>query len=206
MINVPRYDFSDEAKRIQAGDELAFSSVFRQLYNPVYNRALVILKNHQDAADASQDVFIKVWQKKSKWDPAQGQFLGWFLVLAERTIIDAYRKKKRSQKDIDSIDRHIYGTDNADTDGLTALECIPDRSPDALRSIAADEALRLIEDALLTVPNRNHRLAWILRHFEAYSVPRISEIMNAPRTSCKIWIHRCQIQIREALKATDGYN
>ena len=204
MISVPRYELCDVGKRIQAGDEFAFEGVFRQLYRPVYARAFAVLKNDQDAADTSQDVFIKVWQKASKWDPAGGPFLGWFLVLAERTIIDAYRKQKRSRKDTCSIEDIVASDDDSETCLLNLMECVSDGQPDPLRSIIADEAMQLIEEAVLSVSNRKHRLAWILRHFEGYPPRKISEIMGSPISSCKMWIHRCSKELRKELAKIDG--
>ena len=205
MINVPRSDYCEVGKRIQAGDAIAFERIFRELYTPVYNRAVRVLKNHADAADAAQDVFIKVWQKKTKWDPAVGQFLGWFLILAERTIIDAFRKQQREvKKQTDSFDSNLIDVgDSEETDEVfTILELVPDRQPDGLGHVVADEIMHNIEAALLSVPNGRHRLAWILRHFEGYSTHQIAEIMGYPANTCKIWVHRCQVKMREVLAET----
>ena len=202
MINVPRRDYCETGKRIQAGDAIAFQRIFRELYNPVYNRAVRVLKNHADAADAAQEVFIKVWQKKLKWDPSVGQFLGWFLILAERSIIDAFRKQQRElKKHTDSFDSNLIDVgDSEETDEVfTVLELVPDRQPDGLEQTVADEILRHIEAAVCSIENPKHRLAWILRHFEGYPPAKISEIMGYPANTCKIWVHRCQLKLREVL-------
>ena len=204
MIRVPRFNYCETGKRIQAGDEFAFEGIFHKLYKPVYNRAFAVLKNHHDADVASQDVFIKLWEKKSKWEPSGGEFLGWFLILAERSIIDAYRKQQRSQKYTTSIDSIVTSDAPSETETLTFLECIRDPQPEALELILADEAMQLIEEAVLSVPNPKHRLAWILHRFEGYKHSKIAEIMRAPENTCKIWIFRCQKQIREVLQEIDG--
>ena len=205
LIKALQHNLCEDAKRIQAGDTLAFQRVFHILYEPVYNRAVQVLKNHADAADTTQDVFIKVWQKKLKWDPSVGNFMGWFLVLAERSIIDAYRKQQRElKKHTDSFDMNLIDAgDSEDTDAVfTILELVPDRQPDGLGHVVADEILQNIETALLSVLNPKHRLAWILRHFEGYSTHQISKIMGYPANTCKIWVHRCQVKIREVLAET----
>lgn len=203
MIKVPKFNYCETGKRIQAGDELAFAGIFHELYKPVYNRALEVLKNPCDADEASQDIFIKLWRKKSKWDPSRGTFMGWFLTLAERSIIDAYRSQQRARRYMYSIDKNIVDwIDDEDNDILTTLELVPDRKPDVLSSIIADETMRHIEEAVLSVENRKQRLAWILRHFEGYSPPEISEIIGYPVGTCKIWIHRCQKKIRAVLEET----
>lgn len=202
MINVPKLNYCETGKRIQAGDALAFQSFFHELYKPVYKRAFEVLKNHCDADEASQDIFIKIWQKKSKWDSSRGTFMGWVLTLAERSIIDAYRKQKRVQNTY-SVDKNIVDWIDDEDDGiLTTLELVSDEKPDALGLIIADETMRHIEEAVLSVENRKQRLAWILRHFEGYTPPEISEIMGHPVGTCKIWIHRCQKKMRAVLEET----
>ena len=203
MIHVPKNDYCDLGKRIQAGDVFAFEVLFHQLHKPVYNRAFAMLKNHCDAEDAAQEVFIKIWQKSTKWDPSLGGYMGWFLTLAERSIIDAYRKQQRYQKKTDSIDKNIVDAiDDEDDNILTALELFPDPRQDALGQVIADEMMRRIEEALISVDNRRYRLAWILRHLEDYTPPEISKIMGHPENTCKIWIYRCRVKMREILAET----
>ena len=128
--------------------------------------------------------------------------MGWFLILAERSIIDAFRKQQREvKKQTDSFDSNLIDVgDSEETDEVfTILELVPDRQPDGLGHVVADEIMHNIEAALLSVPNGRHRLAWILRHFEGYSPPQISEIMGYPENTCKIWVHRCQLKMREVL-------
>ena len=202
MIQAPKSSsYSDVGKRIQAGDACVFNDFFHQLYAPVYTRALKVLKNHHDADEAAQDVFVRLWGKKSKWNASGGTFMGWFLTLAERTIIDAYRKKqgqlkKETEYRVVSLD---YELGNAKEDVQTLLERVPDRQPEALRMMVSDEILRRIETAALSVRKRHYRLAWILRHLEGYSPAEIARIMGSPVGTCKIWIHRCQKEIRATL-------
>lgn len=201
MIKVPKLDYCKIGKRIQADDAFAFDMLFHQLYQPVYRRAFAMLRNHCDADDASQEVFIKLWQKIPKWDAALGSFIGWFLILAERSIIDAYRKQQRHLKRTDSLDKNIVDSvDDEDANILTPLELVPDERPDTLGIIIADETMRRIEETVISIENRRHRLAWILRNFEGYPLREISEIMGSPVGSCKVWIHRCQNEMRAVLE------
>ena len=55
MIKAPECNLCEDAKRIQAGDTIAFQRIFHILYEPVYKRAVAVLKNYADAADTTQD-------------------------------------------------------------------------------------------------------------------------------------------------------
>ena len=202
MIKIPKCSYCDVGKRIQAGDESVFNDFFHQLYAPVYARALKVLKNHFDADEATQDVFVKLWRKKHNWKASAGTFMGWVLTLAERTIIDAYRKKQSElKKGVYSLD-YQFPHHKPDDVVQTLLESIPDPSPEVPERMISEETLIRIETAVLSVQKRNHRLAWILRHLEGYSPPEVARIMGYPVGSCKIWIHRCQKEIRTSLAET----
>ncbi|MBQ9858324.1 MAG: sigma-70 family RNA polymerase sigma factor, partial [Oscillospiraceae bacterium] len=54
----------DELKLItkaQKGDRKAFESLVKTHDKNVYNLALKLLKNREDALDAAQDAFLKAW-------------------------------------------------------------------------------------------------------------------------------------------------
>ena len=203
MIKVPKYSYCDIGKRIYASDVCAFSDFFHELYTPVYMRALKVLKHPIDAEDAAQDVFAKLWKRREKWVASKGTFMGWFLTLAEGTIIDAYRKKQRYLKKeaefrIVSLDSG-YNTSEKDESVQTRLERVPDRQPDVLSLMVSDEIMEQIETAVCSVENRYFRLAWILRHLEGYLPSEIAKIMKCSVGTCKSRIHRCQKEIRKIL-------
>ena len=204
MIKVPIRNYCDRGKRIKAGDETTFHCLFNELYQPVLNRAIEVLKNYHDADEATQDVFVKLWQKKGNWNPDLGTFMGWFITLAERSIIDSFRKQIRSRKKVPySVDYSILGDEEEADAEVTVLELLADTKSNPLDLIIADETMHRIEAILLTV-RHEHRLAWILRHVEGYKPPEIAKIMGYPVGTCKIWIYRCNHQIRAELEATDG--
>ena len=77
------------AERVKLGDQAAFKLLFRKHAGWVYNKAYRMLKNHEDAEEVCQDVFMKVWTKINLWDPKQGSFQTWLNEIAKNTIIDA---------------------------------------------------------------------------------------------------------------------
>ena len=49
----------------------------------------------------------------------------------------------------------------------------------------AAEAQRILESALEQVTKPNHRIAWMLRHLEGYSIAEIARILNRKRWHCE---------------------
>lgn len=71
---------------------LRFDQLFREHYNALANYAFSILRNKQDAEDAVQDVFIKMWQKNpSVIESQEAKF--YLLTATKNTCISLLRKQ-----------------------------------------------------------------------------------------------------------------
>ena len=203
MIRIEYFeDSTDLARGIQAGDADVYATFFNRLYAPVFERARHLLKNHEDAEDATQEVFIKAWEKRSKYDPAGGSFVGWFLVLAERTLLDAYRKRKRQhQIEVTTLETPF----DQDDEVLTLSEILADTKPSALDALVAEETLEVIESALLKM-TRLYRLTFYLHFFQGYSYAEIARIMGASKKeTIKIRIFRARQKLLTILEETDEH-
>ena len=187
-------DLSDQedtqlATLTKAGDEEAFRSLFDKHYNWVYSKTYRMLCNHQDTEEISLDIFMKVWQKIGKWDTVQGSFQAWLNVVAKNTIIDAIRKKERIREALLSME---------DESELPLVE-YQDQRPTPEKQVESREAQEILEWALQMVKKPNHRVAWILRHLEGYSIAEISQTLQRKEGTVKIWIFRCTEELRQIL-------
>jgi len=91
-------------------------SLFKQYYNPLYNFVKSKINNSEDAKEVVQDVFVKLWNAKSKIDLNSPTIKSYLYTMARNTMIDAIRKKKdQSDVDIDNLDAGNIATDDSDT-------------------------------------------------------------------------------------------
>ncbi len=176
------------AAQAKQGNEVAFNQLFDKHYNWVYSKAYRMLGNREDTEEVVMDIFLKVWQKLDKWDTKQGSFQTWLNTVARNTIIDAIRKRDR-------IPKPVIGS-NEDELPLNDYE---DTRPGPDRQLVAQEAQDILENALLQVTKPNHRIAWMLRHLEGYSIAEIARILNRKEGTVKIWIFRCTNELRQIL-------
>ena len=184
------YEDMELATLAKDGDEIAFSQLFDKHYSWVYSKAYRMLGNYQDTEEVTQDVFIKVWQKLKKWDTAQGSFQAWLNTVARNTIIDAIRKRDRIRE------APLSGQPDDDEVPLSQYE---DPRPGPDRQLEAREAQEILESALAVVTKPNHRIAWMLRHLEGYSIAEIARILDRKDGTVKIWIFRCTQELRQIL-------
>ena len=67
-------DICQLAKIAQRGSDEAFTEVYKRFNKWVYFRAYKMLYCHEDAEEAVNDVFLKLWQNFSKWDDEHVKF------------------------------------------------------------------------------------------------------------------------------------
>ena len=174
--------------------------LFDKHYKWVYNKAYGMLKNHQDSEETSQDVFVKVWEKLrlGKWDPDQGSFQAWLNTVARNTIIDAIRKRDQI------LEQPLSGSPDEDEQPFE-LDQYADPRPGPEHEVETAEAQLILESALEKVTKPNHRIAWILRHFENYPIKEIARILNRTESTVKVWIFRCTEELQKIIlaKGTD---
>ena len=169
-------------KALQNGDETAFNYVYERYRRQIYSRVYQVLKNHQDAEEASQNTFVRIWQKIHLWDPQIGKFSSWIGQIATNAALDILRKNTKLR----SREQLAYGDD----DGEEILYRYPDERPLPDELLESAEQRRLIVESLEMVQKENHREAVKLRHIKEMSIAEISEIMGQKENTVKVWIHR----------------
>ncbi|HSI69016.1 MAG TPA: sigma-70 family RNA polymerase sigma factor [Gillisia sp.] len=79
--------------QLQAGNEKAFERLYNlyseSLYGIIYN----IIREEKIAEEVLQDVFLKIWNNASSYDPDKGRFFTWILNIARNASIDRLRSK-----------------------------------------------------------------------------------------------------------------
>jgi RNA polymerase sigma-70 factor (ECF subfamily) len=165
-------------RRCQKGDPEALEELVMLVQKPVYNATYRMLGNTQDAADATQATFLKVFQNIHSFNP-QYRLFSWAYRIAMNESIDQLKRRNRS----------------------TALDTTPvseDRSPEeeAAASQVADEL-----QAVLMELSEAQRSAIVLRYFSDCSYSDISNILGIPEKTVKSRLFSARQQMKTRLRA-----
>ncbi|WP_159707588.1 ECF RNA polymerase sigma factor SigK [Arthrobacter sp. 18067] len=76
---------------VATGDQQAFAEFYRLTSRRVFGMARRVLIDPDLSEDATQEVFIQVWQGAAKFDRAAGTPLAWLMTIAHRRAIDRVR-------------------------------------------------------------------------------------------------------------------
>jgi len=83
--------------QLQQGDEQAFKKLVDEWQDMVYNTAVGIVQNEDDADDITQDVFIQVYQSVSSFK-GESKFSTWLYRIVISKALDHVKKKKRKKR------------------------------------------------------------------------------------------------------------
>jgi RNA polymerase sigma-70 factor (ECF subfamily) len=169
---------SELIQRCRRGDRIALGQLIEEYQRPVYNAAYRIAGSTEDAADITQAVFLKVFERLEQYDPKY-KFFSWIYRIAINESIN-YIKRSRNQQPLD--DNEI-----ASTSGPEDLVQQADMS-------------RSIQDELMEL-GENYRVVIVLKHFSDCSYRQISEILHIPEKTVKSRLYSARQILKENLQS-----
>jgi len=183
-------DESELVTELQAGSETAFDWLVTHYHGPVYNLILSMLGDTSDAADSTQEVFLKAFRGIRCF--RQGSSLKtWLYRIALREALNHKRWFKRHlQKNI-SIDAEAE-------EGRSAIE-IEDLGATPFDQLAAHEIQQAVQHALQEIPEV-FRGAVILRDLEGLTYEEIAEVLECSVGTVKSRILRGRRALKELLE------
>src|SRR6185503_15911058 len=100
-----------------SGREEALEALLRRYERKVFNVALRMLGHSEDARDAAQSTFLKVFQGLRTYDPAY-PFQGWILRIAVNEAINLRSRRK----DGDPLEESVPSSERAPAERLHELD------------------------------------------------------------------------------------
>jgi RNA polymerase sigma-70 factor (ECF subfamily) len=189
-----RLDDTTLVAQCQRGDLEAMTCLIVKYQDRVYNTILKICQNRDDAAELTQDTFVKVLENISKFR-GQSSFYTWlFRVGVNLTLNHCKRKFKLSPVSLDAQRDDL----ERDKQKLSALLANPDGSDPA--TIAQQKELTQIIMNLIGQLNQEHRVVLVLRDIEQMSYAQISKILRIEIGTVKSRISRARSMLRELLE------
>ena len=183
-------DEAELVSELQAGSETAFDWLVTHYHAPVYNLILSMLGDTSDAADGSQEVFLKAFRGIRKF--RQGSSLKtWLYRIAIREALNHKRWFKRHLQKNVSIDAEPE-------EGHAAIE-IEDAGATPFEQLASREIQIVVHHALQEVPDV-FRTAVILRDLEGLSYDEVSEVLECSVGTVKSRILRGRRALRQILE------
>lgn len=168
-------------KGCKRGDRRAMTQLISQYERPVFNAAFRILGNRDDAADATQTVFLKVFEHIADYDQKY-KFFSWVYRIAVNESLNQV-KKRRSQESLD--------------DGQASPWQGPAEELDSKR------LCKRVQEALMLLDN-DYRNVVVLKHISGFSYQQISEILQLPEKTVKSRLYSARQILKKLLLSETG--
>jgi len=180
-------------ERAQKGDKTALSMLVTTYSERVYNLALKILRNREDAEDVLQETFLTVLEKINTFD-GRSSFFTWIYRVATNASLMKLRKK-----------RMVFAEfpDNPDLEKSFQNSAFVDLSQDPSFNVHNKELKKILDKAIVELPEI-YRTVFILRDLEYLSIRDTSRILEISEENVKIRLRRARLFLRD--KITEYYS
>jgi RNA polymerase sigma-70 factor, ECF subfamily len=167
---------------IRNGDPSAFRKLVMMYQQPAYRLAFRILGNEEEARDAVQESFIKIWQKIGSFDPSR-EFIPWMYRILVNTSTDRLR----------SIRRHVMIPIDL---ASQKLETMQQGDPSTLSD---NHDLAILIKGMADMLPEKQKLVFILRDIEGMASQEVESITELSETSVKSNLYHARKRVRERL-------
>jgi RNA polymerase sigma-70 factor (ECF subfamily) len=181
---------NDDDRRLIAdclgGRRDAFGELVSRYQARIYNAAIRLVDNPDDAADVVQDAFLNAYQSLHAFK-GDAEFFTWLYRITFNTAI-SLKRKKRAAVSLDAVG----------PDGSIELD---DPSEYVRPGLALErrEDERQLQEAIARL-SHEHREVLLLKDIEGLKYEDIAEILGVPIGTIRSRLHRARLELRDLLQ------
>ena len=179
----------DLIQRLQKGDREAFNELVMQYEKQVINIAYGMLSDREDALDAAQEVFIKVYKSISNFK-GQSSLTTWIYRITANVCNDILRKRQRTAKTIS-----IYPSEDEEESRQAE---IADTAPTPEEALEQTEAQKAVREGIAQLSD-DFRTVITLCDIEGLSYEDAAQVIGVPHGTVKSRLNRARGALRKKL-------
>ena len=184
---------------LKAGSEDAYAWLIREFHQPIFSLVYRIVNDPADAADTTQEVFLKVFRGMKHFH-GESSLKTWIYRIALHEASNRRRWWFRHKARETSMEAE--GETQAGESGR-AKDFLVDDSESPFDSVAHNEVRARVEEELCRVPEP-YRTTLILRDLEEMSYEEIAEITGFSIAKLKTDLHRARSEMRRRIRPYAG--
>lgn len=169
-------------ERVASGDQAALKEAYDLYAGFVNGVAIGILKDRYLAADITQEVFLRLWNRHERYDASRGSLKSFLQMDAHGRSIDLLRSRRAEAARELADHRKESSTVSAGTEEL------------AMTSMTSTE----VRAALMALPEEQ-RTPIALAFFDGYPYAEVAEVLGLPEGTVKSRIRAGMARLKLAL-------
>ncbi len=168
------------------GRDRAVDQAYRDHATDMYRVAYGILRDPDEALDATHDTFARAWERWDQYD-SQRPLRGWLHGILVHLALDQLRRRRVRRLALPQLGRSP----------VAALETsVGDAANDVARREIVDRALHGLKPAV--------RATLVLRHYYGYDYAQIGSMLGMSSGTVGSTLSRAHVAIRQRLEAEAG--
>lgn len=183
-------------QRWRLGDVGAFDRLVGKYQGRIYNLILKICANPDDAAELTQDTFVKIIENIEGFE-SRSSFYTWAFRIAVNLTLN-YRKRKATVG-FSSLDAPAGGAGEEVRNSLAAV-LLDEKAPTPADVAENRELCDLVQDALDKLDDE-HRTIIVLRDIEDMDYAQIADVLAIELGTVKSRLSRARASLRQILEA-----
>lgn len=177
-------DLEQTLNRCRQGNPLAWEALVKQYQGRVFATALYYLHHRDEAADASQEAFIKVYRAIGKFQVTESAFLPWLLSVVRNCCIDRLRKSGTRSRHEAEFERQSGGEHTATS------------QPESV--VSDNQRKKHLYQALAKISPLNRDII-LLKDIQGLKNEDVAEILSLPVGTIKSRAHRAKLMLGKLL-------
>ena len=169
-------------RRCRDGDTEAFGLLAKKYAGRAVGTACLLLGDHHDAHDASQEAFIRAWRAIKRFN-SQSSFYTWYSTILRNVCISRLRKRPK-KKHLELIDVHAADASATNPSLLAERNEKNERLWQAIMQLAT-----------------THRQIIVMSHFQHLSYKQIAKELGIPIGTIASRLHGARKALRKFLEA-----
>jgi len=167
-------------RRVAANDQAAVGELYDRFGTLVFRMALQAMPTRQEAEDAVQEVFVRLWRTADRYDDTRAALVTWVMLISRRHLVDKLRRQRARIK--------------AGSLELTQTPLAARESSDS--KLDTDDRLKLMMKRIDALPELQ-RTVVMRAYLGGQTLRQIGEELNTPLGTIKSALSRALTRLRE---------
>ena len=176
-------------RRAEAGDEDAFRALYRQFQGPVYRFALHMAGSASVAEDVTQEVFMTLIEKKSRFDASRGTLRSYLLGTTRHLLFQRFQRDRRFVAFPDAESPEAIASNSSNHPALSVPPV----------DLVRGENIERVRHAVLSLPV-DYRETVILCELQELSYDEAAAVLGCPVGTVRSRLHRARTLLTEKLR------